>query len=350
MAKLLDPYEVLRVERSASRDEIRAAYRELARKNHPDVDGSKEAAERMIRVNAAWGILGDPDKRTAFDRGAIDAEGSRQMTIDDLRRALFDSIFRGPGGIFSPGGWPGGPPAQPVGTAPPPPAPPPPKPQPDEKKDELIWLPENDWGLLAALVAARISPKRVVGWRVYVDPEDQREWLKSEPLYLVYKDGDEIRVFRRVEDWRRESDRGKPIVVNRREGKTGVRVSSFAGYVGTDVFKDPDLEVEGIRPPKEYRDYLTTVENLAARLAQGRSEFRLDPREMERINNLSYLSNYVTREGGLRGKWRPEMEIAKGVEISEFQATLERAQGRLVEVEPRMGKEGQRPSATEGLG
>ena len=71
-----DPYEVLGVDRKASAGEIKNAYRRLAKKLHPDANkNDPKAAARFSELNAAHEILGDEDKRKAFDRGEIDAEG-----------------------------------------------------------------------------------------------------------------------------------------------------------------------------------------------------------------------------------------------------------------------------------
>ena len=71
-----DPYHVLGVTRSASDDEIRRAFRKLAKDLHPDVrPGDNAAAERFKRVSQAYDILGDAEKRRKFDRGEIDASG-----------------------------------------------------------------------------------------------------------------------------------------------------------------------------------------------------------------------------------------------------------------------------------
>ena len=59
-----DLYEVLQVRRGADAEVIRAAYRALARANHPDFGGSPD---RMARINDAWSVLGNPDRRAAYD-------------------------------------------------------------------------------------------------------------------------------------------------------------------------------------------------------------------------------------------------------------------------------------------
>ncbi len=71
-----DPYTVLGVERTATAEQIRTAYRAAAKKSHPDLHpGDKGAEARFKALNAANDILSDPDKRAKFDRGEIDAEG-----------------------------------------------------------------------------------------------------------------------------------------------------------------------------------------------------------------------------------------------------------------------------------
>jgi DnaJ-class molecular chaperone len=71
-----DPYEVLGVPRTASQDDVKKAYRRLAKKLHPDANkNDAKAAVKFAELNAAYEILGEDDKRKAFDRGEIDAEG-----------------------------------------------------------------------------------------------------------------------------------------------------------------------------------------------------------------------------------------------------------------------------------
>lgn len=71
-----DPYTVLGVAKSASEDEIKSAYRKLAKKWHPDSNKSdKSAAEKFSELGRAYEIVGDKETRAKFDRGEIDAEG-----------------------------------------------------------------------------------------------------------------------------------------------------------------------------------------------------------------------------------------------------------------------------------
>ncbi len=75
-----DPYAELGVARGAGQEDIRKAFRKLAKQLHPDKNpGDKASEERFKRVSAAFDILGDPEKKAKFDRGEIDADGRETM-------------------------------------------------------------------------------------------------------------------------------------------------------------------------------------------------------------------------------------------------------------------------------
>ncbi|UFN51232.1 DnaJ domain-containing protein [Roseomonas sp. OT10] len=101
-----DPYSILGVARTASAEEIRKAYRAIAKKNHPDLNpGNKEAEERFKAASVANDLLSDPEKRARYDRGEIDASGQERP-----ERAYYRDFAEGPQGARyrRPGGGPGG--------------------------------------------------------------------------------------------------------------------------------------------------------------------------------------------------------------------------------------------------
>lgn len=76
-----DPYKVLGVEKDTSAADIKKAYRQLAKKLHPDLNpADKDAEECFKEVSAAYDLLGDPEKRVKFDNGEIDASGAESPT------------------------------------------------------------------------------------------------------------------------------------------------------------------------------------------------------------------------------------------------------------------------------
>ena len=82
-----DPYKILGVKKEASADEIRSAYRKLAKKHHPDLNpGNKAAEETFKSISGAYDLLSDAEKRGKYDRGEIDASGAERPQAQSWRQ------------------------------------------------------------------------------------------------------------------------------------------------------------------------------------------------------------------------------------------------------------------------
>src|SRR5256884_7808654 len=99
-----DYYEILGVKKSASADDIRKAFRKLARKYHPDVNpGDKSAEEKFKTLSEANDVLSDPKKRKIYDQVGFYSDNIDPATAEAYARGG----ATGAGGF---GGYPGGPP------------------------------------------------------------------------------------------------------------------------------------------------------------------------------------------------------------------------------------------------
>ena len=76
----IDPYKVLQVDPEAEDEVIQAAYRRLAQKYHPDRQQDAAGAARMVAINAAWEMVGEPGKRAAYDRERAAALRAQQAS------------------------------------------------------------------------------------------------------------------------------------------------------------------------------------------------------------------------------------------------------------------------------
>ncbi|MER3413800.1 MAG: hypothetical protein C4341_06095 [Armatimonadota bacterium] len=105
-----DYYKTLGLKRDAEVSEVRAAYRRLARSLHPDVNKSPDAGERMSEVNEAYAVLGDPERRAAYDakcrrgtgapmpeRATLNVVVERAYTVVDFRSPLYAVAVSGNG-------------------------------------------------------------------------------------------------------------------------------------------------------------------------------------------------------------------------------------------------------------
>jgi molecular chaperone DnaJ len=107
-----DYYGILGVQRNATTDEIKSAYRKLALQYHPDRNKSPDAEEKFKEISEAYAVLSDEEKRKTFDHYGSAGIGDRYTPEDIFRGVDFEDIFRDLGfGIFDQffgrrgGGW-----------------------------------------------------------------------------------------------------------------------------------------------------------------------------------------------------------------------------------------------------
>ena len=101
-----DPYKTLGIAKDAKPEDIRKAYRKLAKKHHPDLNpGDKTAEEKFKTASAANELLSDPDKRARFDRGEIDASGAEARPQQTYRHYAEAAAGERYGNPFSSGSF-----------------------------------------------------------------------------------------------------------------------------------------------------------------------------------------------------------------------------------------------------
>jgi molecular chaperone DnaJ len=114
MAEKRDYYEVLGVQKRASKDEIKDSYRKLAMQFHPDRNKEAGAEEKFKEISEAYAVLSDEQKRQQYDQLGHSGFDQRYKQEDIFRGADFDSVFRDMGfgdvfrSIFGGGGGFGG--------------------------------------------------------------------------------------------------------------------------------------------------------------------------------------------------------------------------------------------------
>ena len=94
MLEFKDYYKVLGVARDATADQIKKAYRKLARQYHPDVSSQPDAADRMSQINEAYAALSDAERRAAYDALGTGPESPAPRPISSATSSRSSSVAR----------------------------------------------------------------------------------------------------------------------------------------------------------------------------------------------------------------------------------------------------------------
>lgn len=289
-------YGILGVPRDASEKEIKDAYRKLAMELHPDRNpNDKEKYERFLEISDAYTILSNSEKRREYDsKGSVGKnEGIYQTTSDGTKvdmsifNDLFDTLFgkdassifstQEPIGFGSNVDWMTGQPIKP-------------------KQLKEIFLPENDLGLISALITA-YSARSDGEWKVRPASNDDRRWIPKY-LYKIKKVEGKVFVFRSVKDWRYESAREREIILKDpserwREGSERFGPSALFGESFLTGKRNDDFYGEGgVSPvPLGYDNYLRSIKSFAKKVSEGRTDYLPELREVSGFSERGGFRN-----------------------------------------------------------
>lgn len=348
-----DYYKVLGVARSADTGELKRAFREKARNNHPDKikdlpeDEKERRIELMYEVNEAYEVLSDADKRKEYDRFGREGytkhsregtpRGSGASTTQAQRKSeayenMFDAWFgengiSGEKGVFSRTGGSFNEGSNIFGSAF------------KRKDDDYFLIPENDWGLLVALKKAYES-KEDGKWRVKKAESEERDYVPDE-IYSVKRENGQVYVFRKIVDWRDKWDREKGIKV-REEGsytkieKTMSPTTFLGEYYLTGKGKDR-LEMVSFDIPYNFGEYLDAMKSLAHKFAKktknGSNNYDVAV-ELAIINRYTNVyAKKVRVEGSLLWADDKNREWVKKISFENFWGKMEQSEVSVTQVE-----------------
>lgn len=347
MANDSNYYSILGIGNNASAEEIKSAYRKLARELHPDKETGDTA--KMQDLNEAYRILGNEERRKVYDlqfrqakpegNKATNTEqrGRQSSSPENRARAReyvddpFADLFGGVDGMNSffdeysrqihvdlnnlfggIGGFGFG--------------------MQEELKDEFV-MPENDWGLLNALRQA-YQAKNDGEWSVSRTENDRRSYMPGD-IYQVRRQNGQVAILRTIKDLRHEYRREEPIVIENGGSQTQYDANIL---IGEGFFKNGGRKLvnDSVNIPSTFYDYLRALHSLAKKLATSEGKIAVDT-ELRVINHYSERSAFRYAEEGAR---KPGKELIERVSFSEFHRRLNSASKLVNEIKP-MGKEGQ---------
>lgn len=255
--KKRDYYEILGVPPNATDDEVKTAFRKLAKKLHPDVNEGKDRG-KFQELSEAYGILKDPEKRSLYNRfgfglGKTGVEGSGPASPFgfDIKDPFFDSLFGG--GLTDFETFFG---FKPVGNQ---------RKSTHTQEQSIPWreenfsLPVNDFGLIEGLILANQFKGDGV-WRVLRSPEDKRPRLSSPGdmvgvspfVYKIEKSEGRIKIYRNLDD-----------VVARKEDRPKVRSWRLTIDIDAESLRHLGVELpRGFLSDGYFTALITTAEGL----------------------------------------------------------------------------------------
>jgi len=291
-------YQTLGVERDATPEEIKRAFKRRAGELHPDsLTGDPEKFRGLME---AANTLRDPEKRSEYDAELTQAERNSNReggSVDfaDLTEGLVESF------------WPGRFSTQPAAAP-----------------DDELKLPENDVGLVYALIQAHKAEQDGGDWWVRRAKTDTREWM-PDFLYRVVRQDGQVLVYRNVTDWRLSSERDKEIKWTKgfRDTETFKPTAFLSGYF---LYGEGRSKMSGVSPPHAWGEYLAQLDSIARKIAEydGRTKQRIE------IGHEISVSNKYTRESfrvrsGSRTTGYEDLEGVCSIPPTEFYTVVEGA-------------------------
>ena len=257
MPNNVDYYGVLGVSRDASEDEIRKAFRRLAKQYHPDANqGDDTAAEKFKIIGEAYGVLSDSEKRSLYDRVGLGNKTEGQQTVSNfegLRQQWVRQMFPDDFGFGEPHN------SQKASFS----------------QKETFDITVKHAALLAGLIAAEKESAVSGEWLVRRPANDKRR-LVNEYVFKLKRVGDKMHIYTSLEDQVEESARNE----------TGQKLRDWYNFNDINPY---ELRISGINVPSlEFSPGLvTTLQRLAKIIAMGQSletnEVNLDLRLLSTI-------------------------------------------------------------------